>query len=159
MDDEQYERFKRDVKQYTDGIDTERSVSSERGGKPWWRDMIVSFREFVSMGMNWAKIPRTLIFLLALVPLALSNLNVILRILFGITFSEVWANAIAFIGFGIIFVLGYWSYRSGGVFKRSKEIKEVQDPVYFLQWRKLSNLEETQKEILDRLGELEDELR
>ena len=153
-----YDRFVNDVTEYTDKIDPRKSLQRRRSGKAWLRDAFVFVKQMSGYGRQWLVPLLTFVTMMSLTPMAFENFNSFLKLLIGIKpFPVGWSSIVSILGGFCIILLGTWGYKRGGVEKTTKEVREQQDPVYLMQYDKLTKIEEKLDKMEDRIRELENQ--
>lgn len=158
MGKDTYERFVEEVSDYTDRIDPRKSLKRKRSGKAWFRDLFVFIKQMSGYGRQWLVPLLTFVTMMSLTPMAFENFNSFLDLLLGIKpFPVGWSSIVSIIGGFCVILLGTWGYKRGGVEKTSKEVREQQDPVYLMQYDKLTKIEEKLEEMEKRIEKMENQ--
>lgn len=149
-----YEKYIEELEESSDGMNVRKSIQSKSEKRTGFlgkiRDFGVFIREFWKYGRQWLGPFKELVYMLALIPSAIVSANAFFNYAFGIRpFPVARTSIYAIVIFFSVLLMGYLGYKFGGTKKRSIEMADKQDPVFYMLWSE-------QKEIKQRLEELEE---
>jgi hypothetical protein len=126
-----FHKYAKELSKYADNIDVFEATSTSRQGKRRLRDMFVFWRNTYNEGNYYLGMIKDLVYLVALIPLALSAIGLppTLTILFAATYVTCCS------------VLGFVSYRFLALPRREKEMDDLMSMSRYLTWDMLKQIQ------------------
>ena len=143
-----YQQFRTDIKESADQMDQRQAVKSQRNGGARFRDWFVFGKMSFAEAQQYLAPFLAIITVMALVPMAVININSFLELVgVGITIPVWLGSAFGFIAFVCIGLFGVLALKYFGTLKRQIEIAGQMNPAQFTLYKKLTDIEERLKDL------------
>jgi len=129
-----FHKYAKELAKYSDNIDVYEATSTSRLGHKRIRDMFVFWRNTYSEGSYYLGMFKDILFLFALIPLALATTGLPITLTPGLAMGYLLGCCL----------IGYVSYRFLKLPRREKELEDLMSMSRYLTWDMLKQIQEEQ---------------
>ncbi len=157
LERDRYDEYYNRLFKASNQIQLDKINKSPRTKKGGIIDKIVFYKSAFQQGMTWASFPNTLMHWIALMPLAIANVNEVFKVLgFPFAIPLDWGSML---GIGLllgILIFGVLSYTRISLNRRQGEIGGLQSSPMYLNFCQIEEAKDLTKELINRIKILEE---